>query len=106
MNRYTEGICENSASILKDGEMMPIEEIVCELNKISNLTMLVRRLLTSMSNHGINPKLREKASKYLVKNNLQGDCMRRSLNRATADQDLIEHEKKHPEDEWRGRDHA
>lgn len=110
---YTEGICNDGAAILKDGVIMPVEKVVAELNakadleeRLFNLAMLIRRLIKSMSNHDINPNLRKQAAEYLFKNNLQGDFMRRAINKAVADQDLTEHEAKHPEDKWRGRDHA
>ena len=33
MSQYSEGICEGGAAILKDGQQMPIESIVYELNR-------------------------------------------------------------------------
>lgn len=32
MNKYTQGVCEDGAAILKDGQLMTIEEILDELN--------------------------------------------------------------------------
>lgn len=32
-NKYTEGICDDGAAILKDGKMMTISEILLELNQ-------------------------------------------------------------------------
>lgn len=34
MTEYTQGICKDGAAILKDGEMMTIEEILEELRRI------------------------------------------------------------------------
>jgi len=34
---YTEGVCSDGAAILRDGVMMPIEDIVSELNRLTAL---------------------------------------------------------------------
>lgn len=37
LTHYTEGVCADGAAILRDGVMMPIEEIVSELNRLTAL---------------------------------------------------------------------
>ena len=44
MSEYTQGACHDGAAILKDGQMMTIEEIIAELRGIDRLRADIKRI--------------------------------------------------------------
>ena len=75
-HKYTEGICNDGAAILKDGIMMPIEDVINNLNKTNNLVMLIKLLVHTLRENKINLKLANKAMDYLKQNNFTGSILR------------------------------
>ena len=69
MCKYTEGICADGAAILKDGIMMPVEDIVATLNQTDNMVMLIKLLTHTLQKNEVNLKLANKARDYLKQNN-------------------------------------
>lgn len=37
MSEYSQGICHDGAAILKDGEMMTVDDVVAELSRVAEL---------------------------------------------------------------------
>ena len=46
MSRYTEGVCEDGAAILLDGEPVKVEKVIELLNDYAELTDVVAQLLS------------------------------------------------------------
>lgn len=49
MNKYTQGICEDGAAILKDGLPLTIEEILSGLRHSDQLTAINQELVEALS---------------------------------------------------------
>lgn len=45
MSEYSQGVCQDGAAILKDGQMMTIEEILRELNNHKRLSEALSKVL-------------------------------------------------------------
>lgn len=50
MSRFTQGICEDGATILRNGELMTVEEILYRLNESENIKKLYEFELTERMN--------------------------------------------------------
>ena len=85
--------------------------------QINDLVMIIKQLAASIQKRDPDSRLVHKAINYLRAHEHLGDfevlrekddpaAQKRKECRRQADLDLIEHEKNHPEDNWRGRDHA
>lgn len=49
MNEYTQGVCQDGAAILKDGQQMTVDEILSELRQSSQIREAVFRALSEFS---------------------------------------------------------
>ena len=48
MSEYSQGVCQDGAAILKDGQMVTIEEILAELNNHEKLVETLDEALTDI----------------------------------------------------------
>lgn len=49
MPEWTEGVCGDGAAILRDGEMVPVEDVVAELNRAGRIEGALRELLDAFN---------------------------------------------------------
>lgn len=49
MPEWTEGVCGDGAAILRDGEMIPIEDVIATLNKLEGAAAAVEEMARQVS---------------------------------------------------------